>query len=111
VRLVERAVSEAAGTILLHHAAGAEGRRTLKRGARLTKEHRGHSDYGWRRRFCAIDVVRFTLWKGARMKAKASVGIVGLDREPNLRQVSHGQKLHQHQPFVRLYLVGVSLDE
>lgn len=39
MRLEERAVSEAEGTILLHNIADAGGERTLKKGILLTKEH------------------------------------------------------------------------
>lgn len=39
MRLEERAVSEAAGTILVHNVADSEGRRVLKKGTRLTQDH------------------------------------------------------------------------
>jgi molybdenum cofactor cytidylyltransferase len=39
MRLEERAVSGALGTILMHNVADAEGKRTLKKGIRLTEEH------------------------------------------------------------------------
>jgi molybdopterin biosynthesis enzyme len=39
MRLEERAVSEAAGTILMHNVADAEGRRILRKGVLLTEEH------------------------------------------------------------------------
>jgi molybdenum cofactor cytidylyltransferase len=39
MRLEERAISEAAGTILVHNVVDADGRRTLKKGTRLAPEH------------------------------------------------------------------------
>lgn len=39
MRLEERAVSAAAGSILVHNISDAEGRRSLKKGTRLTQEH------------------------------------------------------------------------
>jgi molybdenum cofactor cytidylyltransferase len=39
VRLEEQAVAGAAGTILVHNVADADGRRVLKKGTRLTEEH------------------------------------------------------------------------
>ena len=39
MKLEERGISEAAGTILLHNVADADGRRSLKKGTRLTDEH------------------------------------------------------------------------
>jgi hypothetical protein len=39
MRLEERTISDALGTILMHNVADAEGRRTLKKGIRLNEEH------------------------------------------------------------------------
>lgn len=39
MRLEERAVSDAAGALLVHHVADADGRRVLKKGTRLREEH------------------------------------------------------------------------
>lgn len=39
MKLEQRGISEAAGTILLHNVADADGRRSLKKGTRLTDEH------------------------------------------------------------------------
>lgn len=39
MRLEERAINKARGTILLHNVADTDGRRTLKKGTRLTEEH------------------------------------------------------------------------
>ena len=39
MRLEERVVPEAGGTILVHNVADADGRRVLKKGTRLAEEH------------------------------------------------------------------------
>jgi molybdenum cofactor cytidylyltransferase len=55
VRLEEQAVSKAAGAILVHNVADADGRRVLKKGTRLAEEHLARlSELGYSRVLVAI---------------------------------------------------------